>query len=102
MALAQPAGFESLSLQKPGQSHGFQAKQGQNITRGNGTMGKHDYRPLCWDSQKHKELEAEDVICVLNNIIAQMGGQGRDGQYKRGIQFSPKYYHPAGSKQGES
>jgi hypothetical protein len=34
MALAQPAGFESLSRQKPGQSRGFQAKPGWNITTG--------------------------------------------------------------------
>ena len=34
MALAWPENFESWSHGKPGQSHGFQAKPGWNITTG--------------------------------------------------------------------
>jgi hypothetical protein len=33
-ALARPGDLESLSRRKPGQSRGFQAKLGQNITNG--------------------------------------------------------------------
>jgi len=33
--LAWPADLKSLSRQKPGQSRGFQAKLGRNITKGN-------------------------------------------------------------------
>ena len=69
-ALAQPASFESPSRQKPGQSHGFQAKPGQNITNLSPLLEGHRREELFLH-----EIPQHVVNGCISNYMA--GGNGQ-------------------------